>query len=245
MAVKAEARSVIVESRSGEKEEFVIIKKTVSGSTGDAYEILPSGLEKKEILTEGAELVAADGSIFKVSSKDEILYMAIGDAEKAIETKTIVVPSDLSSIEIKPFEDSGEVEKIEAVCGNGMCEEGESKSCVKDCKETKWWLIILILALGLLAAGAFYYFMVIKKSTKPGAARALFKTEKDYESVKKYVEDSLWHKGFNEQQISLVLRKKGWNEQQVNGVIAEVKANKPKGEKVIKTEEEHPADVKE
>lgn len=243
VTVKGEARTVAIELKSGEKEELVIITKTISGATGDVYEILPSGLEKKDVLTEEYELVAADGSIFKVSGKDEIVYTATGDAEKAIETKTIVVPSDLSSIEVEPSE-NGEAQKIEAVCGNGICEEGESKSCTKDCKVTNWWIIGLILLLGLLAAGAFYYFMVVKKPTKPGASRVLFKTEKDYESVKKYVEDSLWHKGFNEQQISLVLRKKGWTEQQVNGVIAEVKANKPKEEKAVKTEEEHPAEAK-
>lgn len=244
VSVKGEARTVTIESKSGEKEEFVIIIKTISGGTGSLYEILPSGLEKKEILTEGYELVASDGSIFKVSGKDEIIYTATGDAKKAIESKTIVVPSDLSSIEVKPAEDNTEIQKIEAVCGNGICEEGESTSCTKDCKATNWWIIGLILLLGLLAAGAFYYFMVVKKPTKPGAARVLFKTEKDYDSVKKYVEDSLWHKGFNEQQISLVLRKKGWTEQQVNGVIAEVKANKPKEEKAVKAEEEHPAEAK-
>lgn len=244
VSVKGEARTVTIESKSGEIEEFVIIKKTISGATGDIYEILPSGLEKKDILTEDYELVASDGSIFKVSGKDEIIYTATGDAKKAIETKTIVVPSDLSSIEVKPGEDEGEIEKIEAVCGNNICEEGESTSCTKDCKKTNWLVIILILVLGLLAAGAFYYFMVVKKPTKPGAARVLFKTEKDYESVKKYVEDSLWHKGFNEQQISLVLRKKGWTEQQVNGVIAEVKANKPKEEKAVKAEEEKSAEAK-
>ncbi len=229
VSVKAEAKTVTIESKSGEKDEYVIITKTVTGGNGDVYEILPAGLEKKEILTDGAELVMTDGSVFKVSGNDEIIYTATGDVKKAIETITIVVPSDLSSIEVKPpVDDSGNVQKIEAVCGNNVCEVGEDSSCSKDCKVTNWPIIIIILVLGLLAAGAFYYFMVVKKSTKPGAARVLFKTEKDYESVKKYVEDSLWHKGFNEQQISLVLRKKGWTEQQVNGVIAEVKANKPK-----------------
>lgn len=238
--VKGESRKVSIEYKSGDKEELALIKKTIIRATGTIYEKLPSGMEKEEILTEGYELVASDGSIFKFDGGiGEIVYTASGDIDMAIEAKTFVVPADLSEITVE----KEELKEVEAVCGNDKCEPGESKTCPKDCpKETPWAFIIPVIIAGLLAIGAVYYFMVYKKQhPKPGAARALFKTDKDYEAVKKYVEDAIHIKGFNEQQIGLVLKKKGWRDEQINGVVLEVKAEKPKkGESESKKEEHKP-----
>lgn len=226
IVVKSEATKISIQYQSGDKSDFILIKKTISGGSGVVYEILPSGLVKKEIMTKDAQLVTPDGDIFRVAGASEIVYSASGDLIKATQTKTLVIPQDLSAVKITPVKE--ELQQA-GECGNSICELGETISCQKDCgSERPWLLIIITLIVGALGVGAVYYFMIFKPNKNLGFEKNLFKTEKDHETLKKYIDDAMHVKRFTEQQISIVLKKKGWNDEQIARVISEVKSEKAK-----------------
>lgn len=234
IVVNSEATKISIQYKSGDKNDFILIKKTITGGSGVIYEILPSGLVKKDIMTKDAQLVTPEGDIFRVAGASEIVYSATGDLMKAAQTKTLVMPQDLNAVKVtlvkEELQQAGE-------CGNSICELGETVSCPKDCgSERPWLLIIITLIVGGLGVGAVYYFMIFKPSKNLGFEKNLFKTEKDHESLKKYIDDAMHVKGFTEQQISIVLKKKGWNDEQIARVISEVKSEKVKVE--------HKAEVK-
>lgn len=230
VSVESVARDIKLKYKSGESAGFVLIEKIVSGGEGIIYEILPLGLTKKEILSSGAEGISEDDSVFKIKGK-ELKYTAEGTIEKAAETRTLIVPDDLSTIGIDVSKD--ELKEFDAACGNGLCEAGETATCKQDCEKLPWILIISTIIAGLIGIGAVYYFMVFKKknpSEKYGIS-AINKDEKDKEVLKNYVSKAMHEKGFSEQQLIMTLRKKGWKDELINEAISEAKKEKHSGAK--------------
>ena len=107
VVVNGEARLILI-TYINNQESFILIKKVIEKGEGDIYEVLPLGLTKKEILTDGYKLIQND--IIKFSDVNSFIYLAEGDFITALDTKTIIVPPGLE--EISDNNNEGEIEKI-------------------------------------------------------------------------------------------------------------------------------------
>jgi len=193
--INGEARVVSIIYANGDGDNFVIIKKQSIG-TGDLYEILPAGLTKKDILTEGYKL--ASNNIIKFSNTNNFVYLAEGDLASALETKTILVPLNL---EVEEQEEISDKVKF----GSDLPRIILTASALL--------VIILIIYFGMFFRGGLFN----KKDPK-----SYFNNTKDYYSLKTFVQTSLNRK-LKPDQIKLSLKKKGWKDKQIKAIFSEFK----------------------
>ena len=212
--IKAEAREVRIYYPDKE-EDLILVKKQVTGQ-GDIYEVLAPGAIKKEILTEGSITISPSVYLFSTSS---YAYTLEGiDINKGIDSKTFVVPIDLQPYKI----DMGE--KVTPICGDNICDDGET--CDKDCKsKLPWlWLSILIVVLVVLIfyvhfyKGKYSFSYFFNKPKKIEKKQELFKNLKDKENLERFIVNSR-EKKFTDEQIRFLLRKKGWRDEQIDSVL--------------------------
>ena len=197
---------------------MILVKKTATG-VGEYYEVLPTGVTPKKVISLGYQTLS--GGLYKFTSSPFVYTLDATAYNSALSTLTLIVPSDLSSIEVE----GGTQTQYTAYCGDGACESSESTdSCPQDCKPSKpYWIIIVVLV--IIAIGAFiiwFYKDKLFKSRPKNTASKLFNSERDHQLIKTYVQSSIT-KGFTDMQMSLVLRKKGWRQDQVDYVINEVR----------------------
>jgi len=210
-------------------ELFILVIKKVQAN-GAIYELLPPTLTQKKSITPVAEAVSP--TLLRYESKDIVYTLAgatLDDLTKTLQTRTLVIPAELAPLPAQTPSLNGEFS-----CGNTQCEAGENALlCPQDCPiQRPYTIIAVILTLALLIVAyiflykgrySFHDFFVAKKS-----ARSLYRTERDYLSVKTYLEHAL-DKGFNQEQVILALKKKGWTTEQINATTREVQQQKGRG----------------
>ena len=127
------------------------------------------------------------------------MYLAEGDLYLALQTKTIIVP--------KNFETEEEIEDIP-----------EKKITISNYSPNLWITISAsILILLIVVAGLF-----IKNRSTKRPARLLFKNQRDYYTLKSYIQKSL-AKGIKKDKVKLVLKNKGWNTNQIDALLKDFK----------------------
>lgn len=214
--VNAESRLVTV-YYTGKEDIFVLVKKDVIG-TGTVYEVIPSGISVKEVLTQG--YTAVSPAVYKFTTNSFMYTLTTMDINKGVEAKTFVLPTNLGGITLdKP-------EEYEASCGNGICEVklGEdTESCAEDCTQSIPWIWFSILAVVMIGAALYvnfyhgkysfeYFFMRKEKAKKE--EESLFKNPKDKEVLNDFIKDAKT-KNYTEDQIKFLLKKKGWSDKQI------------------------------
>ncbi|MBS3167924.1 PKD domain-containing protein [Candidatus Woesearchaeota archaeon] len=236
--VNFEARVVNLQYIDGSKEEYTVIKKIINGDGNKIYEFLPFGFSiGNDDVFKGGNITNAASGVYSFAYSNEIAYkLDTTDLNKALQARTAVLPADLESVEVdKSTTKNGEVE-ILSECGNNFCEEDEDElSCPKDCKKGNTFLFILI-GVAVIVIGIIIYFGLFFKggflnkkfgkvvsSVSGSFGGGLFKTERDHQSLKMFVQNSL-NKGLNEGKIKIALKSKGWRDNQIDSVIREIKS---------------------
>ena len=206
----------------------ILIKKEITGG-GEYYEIIPQGVIKKEII-QPVDSQMISPNIIKFSSSPILYTVETQNLELLLQAKTIIIPADLASIS------TGKLQIVESSCGDDVCDpliENED-TCPADCSPSRPWLIIILIILIIGGVGAYYIFgykgkysldkiSIKKKVVMP--PRTIFKSEKDKVAIKDFIRKS-FAKGFNEEQISLLLKKKNWTIEQIRLAFNEVKSEK-------------------
>ena len=219
--IQSEATLIKLKFMSNKVETFMVVKKIITG-TGTVYDILPSSLTMKQVLTPNYEIVSP--AIYKFTGTNEIKYILnvpAGFEDTALTTstdsKTLVLPLDLSTIQTTQ---TVTTPSYTGYCGDSICSSTEDKeTCPDDCdRSTMPWGIIIILIL-LIGAGVYYfnfyngpYNYTQLTGGKPNIR--LFKSSKDYYSLVQYIQ-SARRKGLLAAQITTTLKKKGWKPNQI------------------------------
>ena len=115
-------------------------------------------------------------------------------------------------------------EKVTPICGDNICDDGET--CDKDCKsKLPWlWFSILIVVLVVLILyvhfykGKYSFSYFFNKPKKIEKKQELFKNLKDKENLERFIVNSR-EKKFTDEQIRFLLRKKGWRDEQIDSVL--------------------------
>ncbi|GEM_PF-4932367 len=236
--VDAEARIVKL-TYPGKTENFMLIKKDITGSGAKVYEFVPAGItiEKANVFVGGEP--SPTGNVYAFKPTNQIIYKINEvDLSKALQTRTAVLPADLNSVVVvtgTPKEEPIEIE-IKTECGNKVCENDETESsCPKDCKESSTTNFVIILIGALILISCIIYFGLffnggLFKGDKPiirnvQQTNQLFKTQQDHDAVKSFIQSSL-NKGLGEDKIHVVLKSKGWKDEQITTVLKEIKMKK-------------------
>ena len=216
------AKAVTVKTFAGGTDNFVLIKKTVSGP-GEIYELIPTGVNVVQVLTPGHSEIGTN--VMKFSGVQEVSYIVeSADLMLVTKAKTLVVPSDLSGFEVGSggFEDMFN-------CGDGLCESGveDKHSCPEDCKGGFPWGVVIVMLVVILL-GVFYIYFYKgpgsfddlnsklkgnKKQFRPGVKRPVGNL-----ALKRYVRGAM-AKGIPRNKIIFALKKKGWNEAQIRNAF--------------------------
>ena len=209
IVVNSGAKYVTVTYLSGNEDKFVIIKKEITGF-GDVYELMPFGINVREVLTPGHSEIGTN--MLKFSGVQRVSYI-IEEADMTLisKIKSLVVPLDLSSFEVS---DEPEILDDLFSCGDNICARGfeDQNSCPSDCaKGFPWWIIVVGL---LLISGGLFYIYKYKGPGNLNSSKSLFKKPEDKLALKKFIKDSLG-KRIQREQIILALKKKGWTEAQI------------------------------
>ena len=225
--VNGEARVVTLSYLDGSPENFMIIKKDIVGTGINIFEFVPFGFVIRESLNEVNFSIPAP-NVFKFSTTNQLVYRVDNvDLAKALQTKTAVFPSNLASIEAETIKEITQ----ESLCGNNICEFDEDENvCPQDCKPSNVGLYVLLTISILLILVIVYFSLffkggLLKRFLKPKYNASLFKTEKDYVSLKNFVDNAM-RKGIEENKIKITLKSKGWSDKQINGVIENINAVK-------------------
>lgn len=219
VSIPSEASLIKIQFMSGRISRYILVKKTITGS-GEIYEMIPSQFSIKEVLTPNYEIIAP--YVYKWASASEISYILDipEDLESTAltsvtESKTLVLPSDLSSISLE----TEQAPVYTIVCGDKICSLSEDQTCPQDCKQKKQipWIIIIILV--LITGLGIYYFNFYKGKYNfqdlMNKKQKLFKSQKDLDAVTQYIKVAK-QKGMLDIQIKMNLRKKGWTQDQVD-----------------------------
>lgn len=199
--VNGKASLIAITYESGRTETFVIVEKEITGA-GKVYEVLPSGARIKEIITFGESV---GENVYAFNEADKVIYtLDAGDILIGVKAGTFVIPSNINQIEIKEIE-----------CGDDICSKGED--CKKDCeKKSLLWLWVACILIVCLAV--FYIFFYRGKYSFEeiwkGFFGSPFRTHKDFENVRNYINNSL-KKGFGKEEIVEILLEKGWTKRQI------------------------------
>ncbi len=225
VTVNAEARLVTLGYSSGSVSNFMIIKKDIIGSGINVYEFAPFGFAIDSVLN-NVNFTIPSPNVYKFNPTNQIIYkVQSSDLSKAMQTRTAVMPQDLESVSV---ETGGPPVTIESECGNKICEEDEDeKSCSEDCKPSNTNLYIVLAAVILLSIliiyfGLFFKGGLLKSLGRPKNVRGLFKNEKDYATLRGFVDNSM-KRNIKDKDIKKALKAKGWDKKQIDGVVDEVK----------------------
>jgi len=198
--IKGESRNIIIKYENSE-ENYLYIKKIIpKGKGNEIYEILLSNANINKIFT--SENNKISDNIIKFTDNEDIIYLLEGSDLKAIDTKTIIVPTNLDELNINIQKNP--IVKLEI--GNNLPR-------------------ILVIIFTLIIIGLIVYFGLFFKEglLKRKSAKSFFKNPKDYEAVKAFVSNYL-KKGIKEEEIKIALKKKNWTDQQINAVLSEVRS---------------------
>ena len=205
MEVNGEARKISVSYVNASKNEnFIVIKKTISNGIGTIYEILPNSLTKKEIIIPKTGYEIISSSIIKFVGVDSFIYSVNeNDIDEAVNTKTIIVPSDL---------------------GGGVNTPVNKPIIINIDNRTSliWFLVPLLVVILILVYFSLYFKGGLMKNLGNSSVKKLFKNDNDYKSMMSFVLNSL-EKGIKDNDIKMALKKKGWKDGQINYVINEVR----------------------
>ncbi len=232
ITVNAEARLVTIEYPEREAESFILIKKDIIGSGAKIYELLPFGLQIRDVFT-GGNFTSPTPNAYSFPFTSRLIY-TVGSANlvQAIQARTAVLPADLESIEV--LGEEADI-LVKSECGNNLCEADEnSESCPDDCKPSNAGMYIIILiaaiAIGLIVYfGFFFRGGFFRKITHMGARR-MFKNERDYHAVSSFILNAM-SKNVAKQNIVNALKSKGWKEDQINSVFESIENQKKEAAK--------------
>ncbi len=230
VTVNAEARVVSIEYLESRTDGFILIKKDIIGSGAKVYEIMPFGMQIRDIL-DGGNFSSPTPNVYSFPFTNHLAYtVSSTNLIQALQARTAVLPVNLESVEAP----EGDVEVVfESECGNNLCEDDEStESCAQDCEPSNAGTYIIIL-IALLVTGLVVYFGFFfkggffKKITHKSAGH-LFKNERDYHAVVNFVLNAMSKKVAKEKIIS-ALKSKGWKENQINSVFEAIEKKEAAG----------------
>ena len=232
ITVNAEARLVSIEYPEREAESFILIKKDIIGIGAKVYELLPFGLQIRDVFA-GGNFTSPAPNVYSFPFTSRLIY-TVGSANlvQAIQARTAVLPADLESVGA-PEEEADVL--IESECGNNLCEADEnSESCPDDCGPSNagMYIVILIavLVIGLAAYFGFFFRGGFFRNIMHRGARRMFKNERDYHAVGNFILNAM-SKNVAKQNIVNALKSKGWKENQINSVFDSIENQKKEAAK--------------
>ena len=182
-----------------------VIKPLEPVSNGEIYEIIDKVAANdltKIKFSETPNVVQADPIVkFNYPNVKQVTYLVDGDiSNQARNLITLIIPS-------------GTTTTPQPICGDGLCNLGETEtSCPNDCKEELplYLIIIASVLVVLIIAGIVGYKLYYYKSNQ-----VPFKTAQDYQKVTNFILKMIDMKK-SKAEIFKQLKSKGWTEVQIN-----------------------------
>ncbi|MBU2589323.1 MAG: hypothetical protein KKB39_01020 [Nanoarchaeota archaeon] len=183
---------------------FEVIDKSVTSSANNIdFQEAPSNIVKNDPIVKW--FIAS----LSVGSKKELNYIVETDSAFTVDkVKTIITQT----------EEQEEIEKSEAVCGDGVCTSilEDDITCPEDCKQSSplFWTFVIIIIMVLVIAGLFYFYK-FKGSLSSLFSKTPFKNKEEIKSLITFIENSK-NKKMSEVQIKKKLSDKGWSQKQID-----------------------------
>ncbi|MEK6947914.1 MAG: PKD domain-containing protein [Nanoarchaeota archaeon] len=230
LIINGEARSIKLIYSKERIDDFLYIKKTITGN-GQKYEVIPTSTKIKDVITPEnynfttPNIITFSGNTIEYTLEDGLLF-------NALNTKTINIPSDLENIE------DVKTGNKDSVCGDNICDVSQENSdnCAQDCKPQRayWVMILVIILIGVIVYfGLFFKGGLLNKYLINKPAILMFNNEKDYLAVKNFVRESR-KRGIKDDKILSSLKAKKWKDEQIKAVIKEVKTEEKRLKSVVK-----------